>query len=408
MSADVLLNPAPAPRSRERIDLTLARLVGLFGFVFAALSIPVLNSSVPTLKPEWAWGVPIVLFGAITACSVCSVIGRGIRVSMGVFALVFVVTLALWPLAVRTPEAAVGTQPWLWYIVTVACGAAGIAFPTRWAAVYTVGVPLVFAGLRLLPAGGAAPWYSAVLDAFYAFVLGSSILIVITLLRSTATQVDRARVTAMRSYAEAAKRHAADEERSRIDTVIHDRVLSTLLAAARSSRPDDRALTVLMAERALVALQSAEAETDGGAEVELEVLVTRCRALAATLTAEIGFAVEGDTRGRLPGRVVEGAYSATVQAIENSVQHAGPAAERSITLSARRSLNPGGDAVVSEFRIVVADTGRGFDTTGVPADRLGLRISIRERMLAVGGRAEVLSTPGEGTRVVIEWRAGES
>jgi signal transduction histidine kinase len=403
MSASALAGAREAvPRSRARIDLTLARLEGLFGLVFAILSIPVLNASVHTLRPEWAWGVPIALFGSIAVSLVCAVTGRGVRLGMALFALVFVVTLLLWPLAVRSPEAALGTQPWLWYIVTVACGAAAIAFPTAWAAVYIVGVPVLFAVLRVLPAGGGVSVSMAVLDAVYPFVLGSCIVIVVTILRLTASRVDAARLTAMERYAEAAKRHAAEQERTRVDTVIHDRVLSTLLAAARSTSPDDRRLAVQMAERALVALQSAEAETDGTAELPFEVLIARCRALAETLVADIEFSIDGDTSGTLPARVIEGAYSATVQAIENSVQHAGPAeVTRCISLHAVR--DPGGAGRLTGFSVVVADSGRGFDVDSVPGDRLGLRISIRERMLAVGGRAEVRSVVGGGTSVVISW-----
>jgi signal transduction histidine kinase len=55
---------------------------------------------------------------------------------------------------------------------------------------------------------------------------------------------------------------------------------------------------------------------------------------------------------------------------------------------------------------VISDDGRGFDADAVPADRLGLRVSIRERVDAVGGSASVRSTPGGGTVVVLEWAPG--
>ncbi len=396
--------PRAAALRRTQLDTTLARLEGLFGFVFALLSLPALAATAGTLKPEWAWGIPIGIFGSIGAALVCSMVGRGIRVSMIVVAGVFVVLLVLWPFAVLSPTAALGRQPWLWYVVLVAIAAAAIALPTVWAAVYTVVVPLIFAGLRMLPSGGGASWQLAVLDAVYVLLLGAFALIVITALRATASRVDAAQTTAVARYAEAATRHAAEQERTRVDTVIHDRVLSTLLAAARSSSPADREMVVRMAERALVALQSADAETEGGADLPLAVLVERCRALADTLDAEIAFEATGELGGSAPARVLEGVYTATVQAIVNSIQHAGEGARRSITVAGRDAGQPGG----AGLRVVVADDGKGFAVAEVPADRLGLRISIRERAGSVGGSVDVTSAPGLGTRVQIAWPAERS
>ncbi|MCS5716650.1 hypothetical protein N1027_00695 [Herbiconiux sp. CPCC 205763] len=401
------------PLSRAQIDSTLARLVGLFGFVFALLSIPVLNDSASTLWPGWAWAVTLAVFGSIGVAFVCSLIMRGVRVSMGVLACVFVVMLVLWPLAVRSPAAAVGTDPWLWYIVIVAIAAAGISFSTFWASAYTVAVPCIYAVLRVLPSGGGVSWGLALLDAVYILLLGTFVVIVITALRSTASQVDEAQRTAVRRYADAAKRHAAEQERIRVDTVIHDRVLSSLLAASRSRTADDRELAVQMARRALVALQSADAESEGSADLPLSVLVDRSRSLAETLTAEIAFSADGDLDGVVPARVIEGLYSATVQAIVNSIQHAGDDADRTISVHGRVAADLNGAAVdtatmdgdLPAVTVVVADTGAGFDVDAVPPDRLGVRISIRERVDAVGGATEIRSLPGAGTTIVITWPA---
>ncbi|NYD72387.1 sensor histidine kinase [Herbiconiux flava] len=392
------MSASSVPLSRAQIDLVLSRLQGLFGFAFALLSIPVLAGSSSTLKPEWGWGIAVVLFGLIAACFVTSLVGRGIRISMTLFAGAFVLALLLWPFAVRSPEAALGVQPWLWYIVIVAVGAAANALPTPWAVVYAIAVPGLFFALRLLPAGGGAPVLIALLDTVYSLVLGAFLVIVNTGLRSAAGGVDDAQRTAVRRYAEAAKRHATEQERTRVDTVVHDRVLSTLLAAARAEGPDDRRRVVAMAEQALVALQSADAESELGGDRPLGSLVERLRALVGTITAEVSFHAEGDIGQPVPARVLEGVYSAAVQAVSNSVQHAG---EQGVTRSVR--VHCWG---ASGFSVVISDDGQGFDADAVPADRLGLRVSIRERVDAVGGSASVRSTPGGGTVVVLEWAPG--
>ena len=52
----------------------------------------------------------------------------------------------------------------------------------------------------------------------------------------------------------------------------------------------------------------------------------------------------------------------------------------------------------------VIDDGRGFDPAAVRPGRLGMSVSIVERMRAVhGGRAAIVSRPGVGTRVSIGW-----
>jgi len=52
-------------------------------------------------------------------------------------------------------------------------------------------------------------------------------------------------------------------------------------------------------------------------------------------------------------------------------------------------------------RLVVADDGRGFNTTAVGEGHYGLAI-MRERMAQVGGRLAIESRPGAGTRVVLD------
>jgi signal transduction histidine kinase len=47
----------------------------------------------------------------------------------------------------------------------------------------------------------------------------------------------------------------------------------------------------------------------------------------------------------------------------------------------------------------VRDRGIGFDPEAIPADRQGIRRSIRERMARHGGMAQVRSAPGQGTEV---------
>ncbi|MCW3838626.1 ATP-binding protein [Micromonospora yasonensis] len=94
----------------------------------------------------------------------------------------------------------------------------------------------------------------------------------------------------------------------------------------------------------------------------------------------------------VPAEVATALADSAAAALANVARHA-PGA--SVTLRLARV----GDAVVVE----VVDDGPGFDPATVPAHRYGLRESIHGRMSTVGGRAEVTSASGAGTRVLLEW-----
>jgi signal transduction histidine kinase len=79
----------------------------------------------------------------------------------------------------------------------------------------------------------------------------------------------------------------------------------------------------------------------------------------------------------------------------NSLQHAG--GDGVTRWLAIRGLAEGG------IQVEVGDTGEGFILGAVPTERLGLRVSIIERVANAGGVVAVDSAPGEGTVVRIRW-----
>jgi signal transduction histidine kinase len=86
--------------------------------------------------------------------------------------------------------------------------------------------------------------------------------------------------------------------------------------------------------------------------------------------------------------------------METSIQHAGRG-------DVRRAVvvrTTGGSGVT----VTVEDDGVGFDPEAVEPGRLGVRVSIIERMVAVGGRASVESAPGSGTTVRLSWEPSDT
>jgi signal transduction histidine kinase len=83
-------------------------------------------------------------------------------------------------------------------------------------------------------------------------------------------------------------------------------------------------------------------------------------------------------------------YRIVQEALTNIVKHA---AARSVSI-----VVAAGDGVV---RAVIEDDGDGFDPTTIRSGALGL-LGMRERILVLGGRFDVQSTPGAGSTLVVE------
>ncbi len=79
------------------------------------------------------------------------------------------------------------------------------------------------------------------------------------------------------------------------------------------------------------------------------------------------------------------------EAIQNVRRHSGAQRARVEFVELKDSL-----------RLVVQDWGVGFDLAAVPSDRFGLR-GIRERVRLLGSEVDLQSTPGEGTRLAVDF-----
>ena len=112
-------------------------------------------------------------------------------------------------------------------------------------------------------------------------------------------------------------------------------------------------------------------------------------------SAEVSVDVENSSDFEIPVEVAAAVTESTLQALANSLQHAGRAAKRQVLLRGTK----GG------IKIVVKDNGKGFRPSRIPKNRLGLKLSIIGRMKSVDGRVFIDSKIGVGTNVVIEWGA---
>ncbi|HEU4464969.1 MAG TPA: ATP-binding protein [Agromyces sp.] len=395
------LVPRRAAVSRAQVETVSGRAVGAFGLVFGAQTVPVAIAQSEALAPGAGAAMMAVLYGAIATLAAAAFTRIAVRGASIAFAALYAVALALWPFLVVDDAAMEGEAPWLYVLCTVATTAAVIGLPTVPAAAYTVAVPAVYGMVRLSPSGGGAEPLLAVLDTLYAVILGSVTLIIITMLRQAAEAVDAAQEAALQRYDLVARQHANEIERVKVDSLVHDSVLTTLLSAAAARSEPERALASRMAADALRRLDEAAVEVPGATDrADLSVLARRLRSAVTGFSAPFIVHVVDTSGVELPVEAVDALSSAALQAMVNSVQHAdGPVGRVRRELEIR-GVGAGGCV------IEISDNGRGFGPEEVPLSRLGLRVSIEERVANAGGSARIESAPGRGTRVTLAWPAG--
>ncbi|GAA1840528.1 sensor histidine kinase [Agromyces salentinus] len=387
--------------TREQVETVAARALGIFGIVFGAQALPLALDQAAGLRPGAGVALVAVLYGSILAVALAAATKVAIRSAALVFAVLYAAAILVWPLIVVDLDIVATSPPWLYYLCTVATTAAVVALPIGWAIAYTVLVPTMYGVVRLTPAGGAADLDLAILDALYALILGLVVLIIVTMLRNAARAVDVAQEAALERYESAVRLHASELERAKVDALVHDSVLTTLLSAAAANTPEEQALAARMARDATSRLDEAGADwPQVGDRVGLPHLVRRLRSALATFAASFTVRVVNTGGVEIPVEAADALSTAAVQAMVNSMQHAegaGHTVRREVRI---RGIRAGGCV------IEVADTGVGFDLDEIPTERLGVRVSIIERMANAGGAARIESGEGRGTTVTLLWPAG--
>ena len=393
------------PISRSQIETVVSRSVAIFALLFGLQALPAALEQLPTAGPVWAIIFGAGIYGGILATLVASLAKRCVRAVNASVSLAYLLALAAWPFVVHEPLVVAADRPWLWLLCTVATATAVIAFSTWQATVYLFVTPVVYGLVRMAPAGGDAKIGSASLDIVYAIILGSAALILITLLRHAAASVDNAQDTALDRYTLAVRQHATEIERVQVDSIVHDSVLTTLLSAARADTPEAQKLAIRMARSAIGHLKDAAAASpDDDATVTLDQLARRITDSSRTLSGPFELRLSdmhagGPSVRSIPVRSAEAIYWAAMQAMVNSLQHAGAGDDVHRWLAVENAASGG-------IRIGVGDDGVGFALDCIPHERLGLRVSIIERVTNAGGSVEIEAGSNRGVVIWITWPRG--
>lgn len=403
MSAEAPAADAPDPRrpanpiTSGQVEVVISTSISVIGLIFAAQALPPLLNQMPLMATPGGLTAIVAVFGSLVLAGLAAIFRQWTRSVFGLVSGVYLLTLAIWPLIV--PAIQQDDAPWIFYLANVASACAVSA--ARWpiALGYVAVTPVVLALVRITPSGGAVGVLDAVLDGIYAFLIGLVLLVIILSLRRAAREVDRAQGFALESYTTAVRHNATESERVRVDALVHDNVLVTLLSAARANTPETKALAVKMARGAIMHLEDAQTTFPLiGADVAVDELIGRLRLAAADQNEMVAVSIHVDASTEIPGAVAEALVEAATQAMVNSGNHASGGGRLTDVARSLVVTTSG-----SGIEIRVEDDGVGFDIERVPLERLGVRRSIIERISQVGGVAEIESRPGAGTRVTLRW-----
>lgn len=231
-------------------------------------------------------------------------------------------------------------------------------------------------------------------DGLYVLLFSTTFVALGVGARIAGRAADREEAQAVAAAGAAAADLAREGERARVNALVHDRVLATLLAAARHV-PGSSSLERTDARRALEGLHALLRDEIPNEDLDGQDFAWQVQAVTTDLAPEAGFGYDVHEQRVLPGEVVQALLRAAEEALRNSLRHAG---EANRTVHVRVD----GEGV----QVDVLDDGVGFDRAAVPAARLGIARSIEERMRSVpGGCADVVTQAGVGTRVVLRWSA---
>jgi signal transduction histidine kinase len=388
-----LAKPQLSSAASVRLETMFSRI---YAAVLAVLQVEVIANAIfqlPYLGLEKWW---VLLY--VTVPIIGMNFSAWIRGSFGFWAYLHGATVLLamwrWPLLVVDPTLLPENfQAWVWWLVGTATISMGVVKPLWLGLVYLVVASASWYWLDTSVAGGSGDSAVALQDSIYVFLLGGAVSSLIRLTREGAKRADEANSIAIQSAIEQAQVDAAERERQRIDALVHDRILNTLLVAAKAKSEQEQIAAATAATEAIASLEAAANDQEINSRVTTLGLYRSLRKAAFRASTEIEVEILSAGLEEIPADIAQTITEAALQAIDNAVRHS-QASQIRLRL---------GSATLSGLVIEVSDNGLGFTPERLPKDRLGISTSIKARMELIGGEAQVLSEPGAGTTVMLRW-----
>jgi signal transduction histidine kinase len=378
-----------------RVNILLGRVFSIAATLVGIQTITnALNQlSEDKLDPFWFW----LSFGPVAISHLLIIYlvwfrGNG-KFGFAALSISTIFALLTWAYQLDGSALQVGEKPWMWWGIGIAAISAVGGFGIVISSSIVVAIPLMWFMLEISNIGHPVDLWLALEGSLFSFLFSAVLAVLVVTLRYESAKVDEANQKSSEAAIELAKNDAIHRERDRVDALVHDSVLTTLLVAANAS---DSAAQHDARELALAAIRKLETAQDSSSDEHAITVNSLFSALSISISRQdenVSISSEGQSDLQVPGDVAEALTEATLQAVANALKHAGAESKAEVFL---KGLSNG-------VKIVVKDNGKGFRASRIPRNRLGLKLSIIGRIQSVGGKAFIDSKLGVGTNIILEW-----
>ncbi len=387
--------------STTQATFATARINRLIGRAFSAAAVLLsvesgLNyvNQTQYLNQPLSWILVSILWATTAAFTYTFWFGSASYIYLRIHAIYMFGLLAAWPLMIREVPIHDGTfYSFLWWAFDTGWVAAAISFRLKWVISYYMVLITATQLMFYSPLGGSHSVTQVVTDGIFTILTNGSIAVIVLMLRNAANSTDKANAEAIQVAVLQAKAEAESKERRRLDALIHDSVLTALISATNAKTSVEAQSAAELASSALDKLAKLEANAADGSPVFCGDLFDSIITAAKRLDPEIEARKDCQTHFAVNQEVSSALTEAILQGLQNSQIHAGLNAKRELILKA----SPG------VLKLVLKDDGRGFRPNRVPKGRLGIKNSIIGRVQSVGGEVHIVSSPGQGATVILEW-----
>ncbi|MDM4762400.1 hypothetical protein QT381_05195 [Galbitalea sp. SE-J8] len=386
----------------DRVLRVLALSIGVGSVIFTLLGLGDILAQSPYLDRTYVIAIWAVFFGlpALLAVLAFAVPVRVIRILAAAHAISAVVFLVFWDPALADGGIPGHPEPFLLSVISVATCTAALVLGWLPSWLFIFGIAAISFIVRVFGYIGTAPDFSrAFQDALLIAMFSGVMTTFIQLTMAIGRGQDSAVVATRESAAAAKAAEALDRQRTRYHAFTHDDVLATLNSAVHNS-PDALLAVRASAQHALAKMNEFRDDPIGRTFHGESEMASLLRGAAVDAGAELGeIEVDGEAPAlAVPVEVSDAIAEALAEAIRNSIRHAGWPDGRPVHRRVGIEFAPRG------LRVVVADDGIGFTARRVAPDRLGVRVSILQRVNSQpGGSASLASARGRGTTVTIGW-----
>ena len=392
-----MTSTAPAPISTialRRIDLLTGRVFTIGALLTGGETIFHAFNQRQYLDPLWFWPAVSALAGALLFNFINFWFLKANRIGYLIHGAAYAfVYLTWWQQAGEVYPTDDSITPWLWGAAGTASIAVGMFIPKIWAMGYMASIPIGWCFLHASTHGGGEDVASLVADALYVSLFPSTLVALVWMLRQAAIRADFSADVSLAAELEQVTRETQIREQVRIDSILYTSVFDALKAAAKAKSSADYARVVELSKDSLAKI--AVAQSPSIEALSTMALFETLERLVSRIDPDCKMSIRGSSLTFIPKDVATALSDAAVQALNNSLQHAGAKANRSIHLkSSKRGV-----------KVVISDDGLGFRPSRVPDQSLGFRFVIIKRVESIGGKVRIDSSPSNGTQIVLEWEA---